>query len=276
MTRKTLRLSDGAQIGYLAAGQGAPLVLLHGVGMCAEAWAPQIECFAKENWVIALDMPGHGQSDLLPGVPELPDYVAWVAQSLQHLGIGSANVAGHSMGALMAAGLAVKRPDLVQRLAVLNGVYCRTEAARTAVQARAAALAMGANDIEVPLARWFGPEDQDLRDQVGAWLRAVNLKGYAAAYRAFANGDATYAAGWPDIHCPTLVLTAAGDANSTPEMAQAMAQAAPLGRMIVIDGHRHMVNLTAPDQVNAAMAEWLTCPSLPLTVKDATTRGKRA
>lgn len=260
MTLQTLRLSDGQTISYLEHGQGEPLVLLHGVGMCAEAWGPQIAALSKTHRVIALDMPGHGLSDLLPGQPELPDYVAWAARALRELGCSFVNVAGHSMGALIAAGLAVDHPDLVLRLAVLNGVYRRTAEARAAVQARAAALAAGANDIEVPLTRWFGPQDQAVRDQVAGWLRAVNLRGYAAAYSAFANGDQTYADRWPAIHCPALVLTASGDANSTADMARAMAAAAPLGRAVVIEGHRHMVNLTAPDQVTQALAAWLATP----------------
>lgn len=269
MTRKTLRQSDGSQIGYIDVGQGEALVLLHGVGMCAEAWAPQIARFAQQYRVIVLDMPGHGQSDLLPGAPELPDYVAWAAKVLRQLGVKSANVAGHSMGALMAAGLAIDHPNLLRRLAVLNGVYRRTDTARAAVQARAAALAAGANDIDAPLARWFGPEDHNLRDQVATWLRDVNLAGYAAAYRAFANGDDTYADYWSQIQCPALVLTASGDANSTADMAQDMAQAAPFGRVVVVEGHRHMVNLTAPDAVNAALADWLTTPILDMEGKRA-------
>lgn len=267
MMLQTLRLSDGQQISYLEKGQGEPLVLLHGVGMCAEAWGPQIATLAKTHRVIALDMPGHGLSDLLPGQPELANYVAWAARAMRELGCSFVNVAGHSMGALIAAGLAVDHPDLVLRLAVLNGVYRRTPEARAAVQARAAALAAGANDIEVPLARWFtqSPADQGVRAQVAQWLRVVNLRGYAAAYQAFANGDMAYAGKWPAIHCPALVLTGEGDANSTPEMAKAMAKAAAFGRAVVIEGHRHMVNLTAPDQVSQAMAAWL---ATPLTLKE--------
>jgi pimeloyl-ACP methyl ester carboxylesterase len=53
--------------------------------------------------VIAVDMPGHGDSDPLPGTPALPDYVAWAARVVQALGLGPVSVAGHSMGALIAA-----------------------------------------------------------------------------------------------------------------------------------------------------------------------------
>jgi pimeloyl-ACP methyl ester carboxylesterase len=56
----------------------------------------------------------------------------------QALGLGPVSVAGHSMGALIAAGLAVERPDLVRRVALLNGVHRRSPEARAAVLARAA------------------------------------------------------------------------------------------------------------------------------------------
>ena len=108
-------------------------------------------------------------------------------------------------------------------VAVLNGVYRRTPEASAAVLARADALAKGANDIAAPLARWFTEAEAGVREQVAGWLRAVNLKGYASAYRAFAMGDAIYADAWPRITCPALILTGTHDANSTPAMAQAMA-----------------------------------------------------
>ena len=46
--------------------------------------------------------------------------------------------------------------------------------------------------------------------------------------------------------------------NSTPAMARAMAQAAPRGRAHIVKGHCHMVNLTAPEEVNDALADWLS------------------
>ena len=54
-----------------------------------------------------------------------------------------------------------------------------------------------------------------------------------------------------------LVLTGDGDANSTPAMTRAMAAMAPHGRAVVIEGHRHMVNLTAPEAVTAELQRWL-------------------
>jgi pimeloyl-ACP methyl ester carboxylesterase len=85
----------------------------------------------------------------------------------------------------------------------------------------------------------------------------VDIAAYAQAYHAFAHGDATYAARWPEVRCPVLALTADGDPNSTPAMSRAIAAAAPDAQALVIEGHRHMVSLTDPVGVNAALTDWL-------------------
>lgn len=274
MMSKTLRLSDGAEVGLIEVGPkdgtGEALVLIHGVGLNARAWAPQIAALAATHRVFALDMPGHGRSDLLSAGARLPDYVDWAARVILSLGIGAVNVAGHSMGALIATGLAADYPELIRRVAVLNAVHRRTAEARAAVTARAEAMAQGEFDAQAPLARWFTDADAPIRAQVARWLDEVDRAGYAAAYRAFATGDDVYADRWGGILCPALVLTGDGDANSTPEMTRTMAATAPRGRAVVVEGHRHMVNLTAPDRVTAALRDWLQTPLM------AETEGLRA
>ena len=59
MISKTLQLSNNRIAHYLEQGEGEPLVLIHGVGMQAAAWYPQIEYFSKHYRVISVDMPGH-------------------------------------------------------------------------------------------------------------------------------------------------------------------------------------------------------------------------
>lgn len=258
MMSRTLRLSDGASVRVIEAGAGAPLLLIHGVGMRAEAWGPQVAALSADNHVIAVDLPGHGESDPLPAVPDLPDYVAWAARVILALGIGPVSVAGHSMGSLIAGGLAIERPDLVRRVALLNGVHRRGPEARAAVLARAAEIATGTNRTDGPLARWFSADQADLRDEVAGWLQAVSPNGYSCAYRAFAEGDTVYADRLGEIRCPLLVLTGDGDANSTPAMTTAMAAMAPRGSAVIIEGHRHMVNLTAPEAVTLELQRWLS------------------
>lgn len=260
MTHRTLRLSDQGTVSALDLGAGEPLLLIHGVGMNARAWAPQMAELAKGWRVIAVDMPGHGGSSPLPAGARLTDYVAWAARVIEALALGTVNVAGHSMGALIATGLAVDYPELIRRVAVLNAVHRRTPEARAAVEARADQIAAGGYDTEAPLARWFGAGDEAVRATVAGWLHEVSPAGYAAAYAAFARGDDVYADQWHRITCPALVLTGDGDANSTPDMTCTMAAAAPRGRAVVIRGHRHMVNLTAPEQVTRALQDWLATP----------------
>ncbi len=265
MTLKTLRLSksDGV-LSYLDQGAGAPLVLIHGVGLQSAAWGPQSAALQESCRVIALDMPGHGGSDPLPVGSQLPDYVAWCREAVAALGLGPVNLAGHSMGALIVGGFAVQFPEMVRRVALLNGVFRRDAAARNAVEARAAQIGKGSIEMSAPLTRWFGdtPVDLAAKEQVAAWLGAVDPAGYATAYTAFAHGDATYADQLCRIECPFLTLTADGDLNSTPAMSEAMANLAQNGTAITLKGHRHMANLTAAGEVNAHLLTWLRQPSL--------------
>ncbi len=259
MMSKTQQLSNNRIAHYFEQGTGEPLVLIHGVGMQAAAWYPQIEFFSKHYRVISVDMPGHGQSTKLADEAKLQDFVDWTIEFITALNIGAVNLAGHSMGSLITTGVSVTRPDLVKRMAVLNGVYKRTPQARNAVIKRAEELKTGHIDVETPLQRWFGDSEIEriASDHVKSWLENVDLSGYTTAYSAFACGDEVYADEWSKIACPALVLTGTHDPNSTAEMAREMASLAQNGVAIVIENERHMVNLTAPDKVNNAMQMWL-------------------
>lgn len=261
MTRKTQRLSDsGLQVSYLEAGSGTPLVLIHGVGMNAEVWFPQLEVLSRYFHVIAPDMPGHGESEGFSHAATLKDYVQWLASFLQTRPEKKFAIAGHSMGALIAAGMAIDYPDRVSHALVMSGVYQRSEAAREAVVARAKALAKGEVQLDSPLGRWFSDEshEQLLRQKVGSWLQQVDIEGYARAYQAFAEGDLVYADRWSEMACPVLVITGELDANSSPEMTRQMAQAAPYGQAVVVANARHMLNLTDAERVNEEMLQFLS------------------
>jgi pimeloyl-ACP methyl ester carboxylesterase len=253
------RLHTVNGVSYVEAGEGEALVLIHGVGMRVEAWAPQIAVFAKTHRVIAVDMPGHGESAKLASGSTLEDFVAWFGRFLDELNIDAANVAGHSMGALISGGAAATFGRRIRRVAYLNGVYRRDPEAKAAVMSRAASIRTDGIDRDGPLKRWFGDDDNSLhaRDLTRGWLGMVDPEGYAIAYSAFAGGDDTYAECWRELRCPALFLTGSHDPNSTPEMATQMAAITPNGWAHIVDGHRHMVNLTAPHTVNRLLAEWL-------------------
>lgn len=257
-TLQRSRTPSGAA--YLDRGHGdETVVLIHGVGMRIEAWSPQIERLAEEFRVVAVDLPGHGFSAPLESPPRLQNFVRWFETLLDELQLGPVNVAGHSMGALIATGIVATAPNKVKRVALLNGVHRRSAAARSAVESRADEIVTGSFDREAPLSRWFSnPEKKtEAYALVHELLATVDAAGYAAAYRAFATGDAVYSDSWAKVRCPALFLTGDGDVNSTPDMAREMAAAAPRGRAVIISGHRHMVNLTAPEQVSDVLRQWL-------------------
>lgn len=94
----------GMSIAYERRGAGEPLVLLHGIGHHRQAWDPVFDRLAAERDVVAVDLPGFGES------PEAPEGVAYELDSYAHgldslfrrLGITRPHVAGNSMGGLVA------------------------------------------------------------------------------------------------------------------------------------------------------------------------------
>lgn len=82
------------------AGVGEPLLLLHGTGSSRGVWKPVIPLLSRERDVIAVDLPGHGDSPLVGGIQASPiGYAPVVAATLDRLELEAVDVAGNSMGA---------------------------------------------------------------------------------------------------------------------------------------------------------------------------------
>jgi pimeloyl-ACP methyl ester carboxylesterase len=244
-------------------GNGPTLVLLHGVGMNKSVWAPEVNILSKSFDVVIYDMWGHGESDLPNRELNLIDYTKQLADLLTELGIDSAVVAGHSMGALIALDFAINNPDACLGVCALNAVFNRSTEQSAAVKKRAADLAAGGVSVNLDetLERWFGlpgthefPEAEALAREL---LLDVNPKGYEAAYSVFATSDKAHLNSLPNLSVPSLFFTADGDPNSTPEMSVAMAALALSGASKVLTGHRHMMTLTAPIEVSATLATFI-------------------
>lgn len=259
---------DGPSLNVAAdVGAGRVIVLLHGVGLNSQVWAPQIEALRPGYRVIAIDLPGHGGSPIPPVGVTLDDLVGAVADRLRSLDPGRAVLIGHSLGALVAAGLAAGYPGLVESLVMLSPVYGRGPEARAAVLARAAQLMQGCSAPDAPLARWFDAQtDPVMVAQVRALLLAADPAGYARAYAAFAAVDDRFERRYTQIRCPTLLVTGGEDANSSPEMLHALGRVIPDATTRLISGHRHMIGLTAADEVNRVLIDWLAA-ILPVPVE---------
>jgi pimeloyl-ACP methyl ester carboxylesterase len=252
----------GRRTAYREAGPdaGEPILFVHGVGLNADVWAPQMAAFGAVRRTIAYDMWGHGGSDLPPENAVLADYVGQLHGLLEALGIEQATVVGHSMGALVAIGFALAHPRRVCRMVALNAVYDRAPESRAAALSRADALEGegGATTTDQALARWFGVESHSAeREQVRRWLESVDPKGYARAYRVFATSDDAFVGRLADLAVPALFATGEYDPHSTPEMSRRMAMQAPHGSVQVLAGERHMAAFASPAVVNDMLAEFL-------------------
>lgn len=263
----TDRRGDPARIAYTRAGQGAPVVLIHGVGLRGAIWGPQVEALRADYDVIAVDMPGHGGSSLPPADATLSHYADAILALLDALGIGRAHVVGHSMGALVATEFALAHPGRVASLVAMNAVFCRTPEQRAAIEARVAALGDESGDAPArpdwsgTIGRWFGdPVPASLEaaaTRTRALLSEIDPVGYRRTYRLFAGSDAEHRDRLPGLAVPALFFTGEHDPNSTPAMSEAMAAIAPRGRAVVLPGERHMMALTDPDRTNRVLREFI-------------------
>ena len=101
----TTRAPDGVEIAYEVTGEGAPLVLVHGITECRRLWDPLVPALAADHTVVALDVRGHGESapaDAYDASAMAGDVAAVVAAA----GLEPPLVIGHSMGGLVATAFA--------------------------------------------------------------------------------------------------------------------------------------------------------------------------
>ena len=246
--------SEFGALRAIDAGEGLTVLLIHGVGLRAEAWNAQMDALAGRFRVVAVDVPGHGQSLLSGEIRNLSDYTDAIADGLDE----PAFVFGHSMGAMIALDMAVRYPHLVGGVAVLNAIFQRDQSALAAVQARAKILdGTSVVDPSATLARWFSDTPSSERKACEVWLRGVDPAAYRMAYRVFAYENGPHPSALAKLRCPALFLTGRDEPNSTPEMSRAMADIAPQGHAQIIDNAAHMMPMTNAGQVNAALLAFL-------------------
>ncbi|WP_341316489.1 alpha/beta fold hydrolase [Paraburkholderia sp. IMGN_8] len=250
---------------YNVAGEGAALVLIHGVGMNRSVWAPQVAELQAHFRVVSYDVLGHGASRLPAAEPTLDEYAAQLAALLDYLQIESAHVVGHSMGSLIALEFALRYPARVSSVVALNAVYDRTPTQRAAVMQRAASLETGGIEqpsIDATIARWFDDPVPghlaEVAELVRSLLESVNPEGYARTYRLFASSDRAHVGRLPQLTVPALFMTGECDPNSSPAMSQSMAAAAPNARAEIVANQRHMMNVTAPSVVNQRLLRFFS------------------
>ncbi len=119
-TKQFVEIS-GLKLGYLAAGQGEPVVLVHGWPTFSHLWRHQIPALAERYRVYALDLPGFGDSDKPTDVRYALNFFANVlAGFLDALGIEKVTLVCHDIGGPVVLLFSVRNPERVKRLVILD------------------------------------------------------------------------------------------------------------------------------------------------------------
>src|SRR5881398_2245900 len=124
----------GCRLRYLVAGEGEPLVLIHGLGGAAANWLALAPLLLPGRRVLIPELPGHGGSAPLPAAPSLNGFADRIAL-LAERELGQTAVVGHSLGGAISLRMAIRRPDLVSGLVLAGaaGISSGTRSARYAL-----------------------------------------------------------------------------------------------------------------------------------------------
>jgi pimeloyl-ACP methyl ester carboxylesterase len=138
-------------VAYRRTGTGPPLLLLHGIGHHRQAWDPVLHILAAERDVIAVDLPGFGESPALPeGVPYGLSSVIPVLESMcEALGVERPHVAGNSMGGLLAPELGHRK--LVRSVTALSPAGFWSQRERRYAFSTLTAMRQGAKTLPLPV-----------------------------------------------------------------------------------------------------------------------------
>ncbi|MEP6648518.1 MAG: alpha/beta hydrolase [Lapillicoccus sp.] len=247
---------DGVGLDYEERGSGdPPILLVHGILCDRRYMAPQLEYFSRAHRTVAVDLRGHGRSDVPRQgytIDGLAEDLAWMCVQLD---LERPVVVGHSLGGIVALALAAPHPDLVQGVVALDSVLLvgdGRKAAMTALLER-----MRSNDY-LPVVReyfrgFFAPSDDPERrrwilEEIGRVPPHVGISVWEDGTFAFDDAAAVAA-----CRAPFLYIDA-GTPNVDLDRLHELSPNLTLGRTV---GSGHFNLLEVPDQVNAMIAQFL-------------------
>ena len=111
---------NGLRTAFADAGEGSPVVFLHGLAGDATHWVHVAPRFTATHRVLCMDLPGHGESEAPHGPLSVRLYAEQVHALLERLGIERTAIVGHSLGGMVAAELALLVPGRVSQLVLVN------------------------------------------------------------------------------------------------------------------------------------------------------------
>jgi pimeloyl-ACP methyl ester carboxylesterase len=277
---------NGIKYHYVERGTGPLVVLLHGFPETWWAWRYQIQALAEAGFrVVAVDQRGYGESDQR-GPYGLDTLASDIRELIRALKVERAHVIGHGMGGAVAWHLAARRPECVDRLAVLNCPHPSVMA--EAIQQRPAQLKGSWNLIffQVPvlpewllgtdrsslLSRLYESRTKDhshfTPDELRPIVEAVQKPGaaramlgwYRAAFQTFLMNRLKMPR-YPVIETPTLILWSKSDVGLEQDLISGTERFASFLRVVSVEGAGHYVQAEQPAPVNDALIRFLRAPS---------------
>ena len=251
----------GRRLHYLELGQGTPVVLLHGLGSSATDWQLQFPALAPHYRVLAPDLRAHGQSDAGPFGWTVADLADEVVQLLDYWQAGPAHVMGLSLGGCVAQALALRYPDRVRSLVLVN-TFARLRPAGWHGARRMlwrlwllCFAPMPASAAYIAAGLFPKPDQAVYRAEATARLSRNSRRTYFAALRALAVFDLR--AQLPALRCPTLIL--AGDRDTTVALAakQEQQRLIPGARLEILADSGHASPYDQANTFNRLVLEFL-------------------
>ncbi len=240
-----------------------PLVLSSGLGGSAKYWEPNLAALTERFRVILYDHRGTGRSDRTLPVPFSIDSMADdISGLLGELGIGSVHIMGHAAGGVAGLALALKAPETVTTLVVVNGWsqpephFLRSFETRIALLRDSGLDAfLRAQPIFLYPADWISENmawlDQETEHQRRNFPGTETTLQRIAALGAF---DIHERLG--DITCPVLALAAADDMLVPSKASERLASGLPHGMLARQYRGGHACNVTDPETFNTVILDW--------------------
>ncbi|AWX57686.1 alpha/beta fold hydrolase [Brevibacillus brevis] len=256
--------ANGARIYYEVAGEGEPLLLIHGFNLDTRLWDDQIQAFAQTYKVVRFDIRGFGKT-LATDVPfTLYDDVKAV---LLGLGIEKAHVAGLSFGGMVAQEFALAYPQMVSNLIlVASGLFGhpRSEQRLHDVERFNQVCQRGTTEeaLEMTTQMWFDGPGQPVNEQaLEARNRFKEINRHAFSLPEFGVGLETLSPSpierLENIKAPTLVLAGARDYPDFLQIADVLTERITGAQKVILPDSAHIPPMDQPEVFNQLVLEFL-------------------
>lgn len=246
-------------IAWSATGDGPPLVLIHGTNLDRRLFDDDVPAWANDHRVVRYDLRNHGTSaDATGPWSDVDDLVA----VLDDTGVETATLLGLSAGASVALETALAHPERVSGLVLVSPSIRGYQPAPGEVPDVFGPLmeALGAGDMEAAgTALRETPTmavPDTLQPRVAAMVRD-NLRLFSVDPAWGSAPDPLPLEGLRRVRVPTLVLAGSADMPAVRSQARLLGEGIPGAEIEIVEGGRHLLNLTHPEVVRPRVTAWL-------------------